>query len=126
MARSENVKNLHDTEEAEDLDLEEGADESEERGPAFVDTPKFRKTVRDRLNDVRNLQLQRASLNDSIAAELSKLQQMGIPRQAAKEAIKRWNLTEEQRDARDDAYALCLKALDIGFQPGLFDEETGT
>lgn len=115
-----------------DLNQTDGNDDDnqqEETVPQIVDTPKKRKHCRALLNDVRNLQEQRKLVNEEITEKLSELQLEGIPRQAAKEALKRWQLSDEQRRARDGAYAFCLKALDIGFQADLFvtdDKETTT
>lgn len=111
-ARAKDLENLND----DDIENDNRNDDP----PAIVDTPKKRKHCRSLLNDVRNLQEQRKLLNEEITAKLSELQLEGIPRQAAKEALKRWQLSDEQRRARDGAYAFCLKALDIGFQADLF------
>jgi len=88
----------------------------------LIDTPKLRKTVRAALNKIEDAKNIRKSINDEIAAELAKLAVLGISRHAAKEALRRMNLNEDQRRARDASYAFCLKALDIGYQAGLFDE----
>lgn len=63
---------------------------------------------------------ERSNLNDQANEIRSGLKMLGIPSAAFNAAMARYNMGEHKRAELDAAISKCFKALNIGYQPGLF------
>jgi len=86
-----------------------------------LDTDENRQRIRGLMEKVKSLRADQKGINDEIKQQFEKLESIGINRQAAKEALKRLDMAQDQRMKRDESYHICLKALDIWYQDDLLD-----
>lgn len=84
-----------------------------------IDSAERRQEIRACFERMKTVESERKACNEDIKAEMERLESLGINRQAAKLAFKRWKMDEEQREAVDVGYRLACKALSIEDQIAL-------
>lgn len=103
--------------------MSEHEDQQGEGTVKLLDSERKRAIIRDIGDRIDAFDAERKSINESISACYSEGEAEGIPRKALKAALRRREMAEDQREAYDPAYELCLRAFDIGYQPELFTED---
>lgn len=103
--------------------MSEHNEDTNEGAVKLLDSERKRAIIRDIGDRIDAFNAERTSINESISACYSECEAEGIPRKAMKAALKRREMAEDQRNAYDPAYELCLRAFDIGYQPQLFTED---
>ena len=69
------------------------------------------------------LKKKRKGINEEIAALLSEVEGLGVSKPGFKAALKRYELSEEEREDMDFSFALCCKAVGVTFQEDLFEKK---
>lgn len=104
------------------VDKSDGIDQtSPEVTASFEDTAELRQIIQETFDVIGALKLERKAINETIKAKYDELEAKGIQRQGAKDALKRYELSENEREARDFSFAFCCNATHSQPQADLFE-----
>ncbi len=78
------------------------------------------KLIIDCLNELLEVDAQRADLNEEAADIRARIKGVGIPIPAFNAAYARYKVKEDKRVKQDAGYGKCCSAMGVGYQPGLF------
>lgn len=90
---------------------------------SLKDQEKRSKKIRNTLESISRLKVQRDEINSKMKAEYDKLEADGLSRKAVKDAARMMSLDEEKRFDYEKTKAIVYHAMGWQFQPDLFAHE---